>query len=110
MDVPETDQEFLVKADLPGVETKHIDNSVSNGVLVLTGERTKEKKRYQRYERFAGSFCREIPIPAIVDADKIAAESAGGVVSVRLPKKPELKPKKIAVQEPSNPGLRRGWA
>jgi HSP20 family protein len=103
VDVSETDQEFLVKADLPGVEAKNIDVSVAEGVLLLKGERQEErreqKKGYQRYERFAGSFYREIPIPAGVDADKITAESANGVVSIRLPKKPELKPKKIAVQE-----------
>ena len=103
VDVSETDQEFLVKADLPGVEAKNMDISVSDGVRVLKGERKEEKrdekKGYQRYERFTGSFYREIPIPASVDADKITAESAKGVVCVRLPKKPELKPKKIAIQE-----------
>lgn len=103
VDVSETDQEFVVKADLPGVVAKDIEVSVSDGALILKGERKEEKKKEEkgcrRYERFAGSFYREIPIPASVDADKITAESANGVVSVRLPKKPELKPKKIAVQE-----------
>lgn len=103
VDVSETDQEFLVKADLPGVEAKNIDISVSDGVLVLKGERKverkEEKKGYQRFERFAGSFYREIPIPVSVDAERITADTASGVVSVHLPKKPELKPKKIAVRE-----------
>ena len=103
VDVTEGEQEFVVKADLPGVATKDIDVSVTDGVLVLKGERCEEKreekKGYQRYERFTGSFYREIPIPSSVDADSISAQSSQGVVTVRLPKKPELKPRKIAVQE-----------
>ena len=103
VDVSETEQEFLVKADLPGVDAKNIDISVSDGMLLLKGERKEErkeeKKGYQRYERHTGSFYREIPIPTSVDAERITAESVSGVVSVHLPKKPELKPKKILVKE-----------
>lgn len=103
VDVSETEREFLVKVDLPGVETKDIDISISGGMLMLKGERKEEREEakggYQRCERFMGTFYRELPIPSSVDPDQITAETAKGVVSIHLPKKPELKPKKIAVQE-----------
>ncbi len=103
VDVTESEQEFLVKADLPGVPASAVNVSVTDGVLVLKGERNEvrkeEKEARQRYERFIGSFYREIPVPAGVDPDKITAEAANGVVTVRLPKKPELKPRQITIRE-----------
>jgi HSP20 family protein len=69
--------------------------------MVIRGEKKEEReekqKGYRRYERFAGSFYREVPLPPGADADKITAETAKGVVTVRIPKKPELQPRKIAV-------------
>jgi HSP20 family protein len=103
VDVTESDQEFLVKADLPGVPVSAVNVSVTDGVLVLKGERNEERKDekegFRRYERFTGSFYREISVPAGVDADKITAEATNGVVSVRLPKKPEVKPRQIPIRD-----------
>ncbi len=102
VDVTETDKEIRVRADLPGVEAKDIEVTVADGVLILRGEKKEEKEEkkenYYRSERFVGRFHREVPLPPGADADKIAATSAKGVVTVTIPKKPEAQPKKIAVQ------------
>jgi HSP20 family protein len=97
VDVEETEKELLVKADLPGVDPKDVEVSVMEGALVLRGEkkevREDKKKNYHRVERFIGKFYREIPIPAGVDPDKIAATCGKGVVTVTIPKKPEIQAK-----------------
>jgi HSP20 family protein len=102
VDIEETEKEFLVKADLPGVEPKDVDIQVVDNVLTVRGskEEKKEEKRknYHRTERFVGSFYRSIPLPVGVDAEKVAATCANGTVTITIPKKPEAQPKKIAVQ------------
>ena len=101
VDVEETDKEILVKADLPGVDPKAVEISVENGVLTIRGEMKEEKeekkKNYHRVERFSGSFYRSLALPPGADAEKVAATSANGVVTVTIPKKPEAQPKKISV-------------
>jgi HSP20 family protein len=102
VDVEETEKEFVVKADLPGVDPKDVEISLADGALVLKGEKKEakeeKKKNYHRVERFIGQFYREIPLPAGADADKVAATSAKGVITVTVPKKPDAQPKKIAVK------------
>ena len=101
IDLEETDSEILVKADLPGVDPKGIEISVENGVLTIRGEKKEEKeekgKNFHRVERFTGSFFRAIPLPPGADAEKVAATSANGVVTVTIPKKAEAQPKRITV-------------
>jgi HSP20 family protein len=101
VDIAETDKEIVVKADLPGVEAKDVEVSVMGGAVILRGERKEEreekKKNYHRTERFVGQFYREIPLPSGADPDKIVASSTKGVVTVTIPKKPEVQPKKITV-------------
>jgi HSP20 family protein len=101
VDVEETEKEFLVRADLPGVEPKNVEVAVEYGVLTVRGERKEEKeeksKDYHRVERFAGSFYRAVPLPVGVDAEKMTATSANGVVTIAIPKKPEAVPRKVVV-------------
>lgn len=102
VDVEETEKEFTVKADLPGIDPKDIDVQVVDGVLTLKGEKKEEKeekkKNYQRVERFVGTFYRAVPLPAGADSEKVVATTAKGVVTIRVPKKADLQPKKITVK------------
>jgi HSP20 family protein len=80
------------------VEPKNVEIAVEHGVLTVRGERKEEKEKdYHRVERFAGSFFRAVPLPAGVDAVKVTATSANGVVTITIPKKPEAVPRKIVV-------------
>ena len=102
VDIEETDKEVVVKADIPGVDTKDIDVSVADGFLILRGNKREEReekgKNFHRLERFEGEFYREFPVPAGVDADKISATCAKGVVTITLPKKPAAVAKKVTVK------------
>jgi len=102
VDISETEKAFVVKADLPGVEPKEVEVSVSDGVLTLKGEKREQKeekqKNFHRMERFVGQFFRSIPLPAGADEENVVATSAKGVLTICIPKKPEAQPKKIAVK------------
>jgi HSP20 family protein len=102
MDVEETEKEFLVKADLPGVDPKDVDIRVVDNVLTVRGgkEEKKEerKKSYHRMERFSGQFYRAVTLPAGTDPEKVNATSANGVITITIPKRPEAQPKKIVIQ------------
>jgi len=102
VDMEEAEKEIFVKADLPGVDAKDFNITVENGCLILRGEKkveTEEKKKnYHRLERFFGEFYREIPLPVYADTEKISAAFSKGVVTITIPKKPEVLPKKIAVK------------
>ena len=98
MDIEETEKEIVVKADLPGVDPKVVEISVENEVLTVRGEKKEEKNRnYHRVERLAGSFYRAIALPPGTEADKVSADSANGVITITIPKKPEAQPRKIMV-------------
>jgi|SRR6516225_3170569 HSP20 family protein len=102
VDVEETDKELLVKVDLPGVDPKNVEISVTDGALILKGEKKEEredkKKNYHRVERFYGEFYREVPLPSGIDTEKISAQGSKGVVTVTIPKKPESQARKIQVK------------
>lgn len=102
VDVEETDKEIIVKADLPGVDSKDIDIQVVDNVLTVRGgkeeQKEEKKKNYHRVERFSGQFYRAIRLPAVADANKVAATSANGTVTITIPKKAEAQPKKIVIQ------------
>jgi HSP20 family protein len=102
VDVEETEREFLVKADLPGVDPKDVDIRVVDNVLTVRGgkEEKKEerKKNYHRMERFSGQFYRAITLPAGTDPEKVNATSANGVITITIPKRPDAQPRKIAIQ------------
>ncbi|MCC7498610.1 MAG: Hsp20/alpha crystallin family protein [Bryobacterales bacterium] len=98
----ETENELVVKADLPDVDQKDIDINVENGTLALKGERRFEKKTdnqgYHRIERSYGSFVRYFGLPDSVDTEKVRAEYKNGVLTVTLPKKEAAKPRAIKVE------------
>jgi HSP20 family protein len=102
IDVAETKDEILVKAELPGMEEKDISVTLSGDNLMIKGERKSEKeekdKHFHRIERSYGSFQRVIGLPVSVDQEKITAEYKKGVLEVHLPKKPDLKPKEIEIK------------
>ena len=102
VDVSETDDNILVKAELPGMDTKDIDVSVQGDILVIKGEKKEEKEtkeeNFHRIERRRGTFARSIKIPVPVDADNIKAKYDKGVLTVTLPKKEESKAKQIEVK------------
>jgi HSP20 family protein len=90
VDVVENDKEIKVTAELPGIDEKEIDLSLSRGALTIRGEKQKEKedrgKDYYRMERSFGAFSRVIPLPAEVDDENVQASFRKGVLSITLPK------------------------
>lgn len=102
IDIYESDDNFLVKADLPGMEKKDIDISIHDGTLTIKGEKKLENeykdKSYVRAERYHGSFTRSIDFPSDVESDKIKASYKDGVLELLIPKKEEAKPKQIKVE------------
>ncbi len=101
LDVSETENVITVRAEVPGVDPKGLDISVSGDLLVLSGEKrheTEEKREgYYHSERRFGSFRRTIPLPASVDQDKITAEYERGVLKIELPKSEKAVAKRIPV-------------
>jgi len=106
VDILETENDLVLKADVPGVEQKDIDIQIENGTLTLKGERKferdEQKKGYHRLERSYGSFVRYFTLPDTVDPEKVRAEYNNGVLTVTLPKKEIAKPRSIKVQVNNN--------
>jgi HSP20 family protein len=104
IDMSEDENAYKISAELPGLEAKDVEVSVSGNTLVLKGEKRQEKeekdKNYHFSERAYGSFQRAFELPASVDRDKVAADFSKGVLTITLPKTPEAqKPqKKIEVK------------
>jgi HSP20 family protein len=87
------------------MDEKDIDIKVEDNTLTISGERRLEKEikeeNYHRIERAYGSFCRSFTLPNYVDQDKISAEYDNGILKITMPKKPELKPRKVKVLKAS---------
>jgi HSP20 family protein len=102
VDIYETENELVLKADLPDVDLKDIDVRVENQTLTISGERTFEKKDttkgYHRIERNYGTFVRSFSLPNTFDTEHIAADFKNGVLSVTLPKKEAAKPRQVKVE------------
>jgi len=101
LDVYEDNDQFVVKAELPGMKKEEIDISLHNGSLTLAGERrsgheTSDEGVY-RSERHIGRFQRTVDLPTTVRDDKVRAEYRDGILSITLPKAEEVKPKQISV-------------
>ena len=101
VDIYETPNELIVKADLPDVNEKDIDVRVENNLLAIRGERKFDKsvseESYLRVERTYGAFSRSFSLPNTVNAEKIGAEYKNGVLTVTLPKREESKPRQVKV-------------
>jgi len=104
VDIYETPQhEVIIKAELPEMKREEIGLTFENNVLTITGERKLDEQvtrdRFQRMERFYGSFSRSFTLPATVDAAQISASYKDGILTVRVPQREEAKPKQITVGE-----------
>jgi len=101
VDVFDTKDAIVLKAELPGLTPEDIDIEIDENVLTIRGERTLEETveegRYHRLERAYGSFARTLSLPQGVKADEVSAAFDGGVLEVRIPKADEVKPRKITV-------------
>jgi len=106
VDIYETENELVVKADLPDVQEKDIDVRVENNTLTIRGERKFSNEvhedNYLRIERAYGTFTRSFSLPNTVDTEAIKAEYRNGVLSVRMPKREESKPKQIKISVSEN--------
>jgi len=101
MDVSETKDDLVIKAEMPGMNKEDVKISIHDNVLTLKGEKKQEKEEkdanYHRIERSYGSFCRSFTLPTSVKADKVKATYKDGVLNVTLPKTEEAKPKEIPI-------------
>ena len=101
-DISETDKEFVVRADLPGLKKEEVKVTFNDGLLTIQGERKQHKEetkeKYHRVENYYGSFSRAFSLPDNIKADAIRCESKDGVLSVHIPKSEQKKPKEITIQ------------
>lgn len=101
VDIHETDNAFIVEAELPGLTKDDIKLSVHESTLTLEGEKRMEEEKkgrnWHRQERAYGKFQRVFTLPSAVDADKITATFKNGVLTIELPKSEAAKPKEIPI-------------
>jgi HSP20 family protein len=101
MDLVETQDDFVLKADLPGMSENDVNVELENNVLTISGERKTEHEEqqegYYRLERATGSFSRALSLPEGIDADAVAATFDNGVLTVRIPKPAQVKPRKVKI-------------
>lgn len=102
LDLVETKNDLVVKAEVPGMEPNDIDISLSDGVLTIKGEKKQEKEEkeadYHLIERCYGAFTRSLRLPKEVQSDKISASYKDGILKVILPKSEEAKKKEIRIK------------
>jgi HSP20 family protein len=97
-DVYQTEKEYVIAVDLPGIERAALEISIDDDKLLIRGERVIEAEGQQRIERPHGRFLRKFGVPAIVDQKAIAAEYKDGVLRVHLPKRKEQKTRKVEIK------------
>lgn len=102
MDLLETEDHFVLRADLPGMTQEDVRIEVEDRTLTVAGERKAEHEAngegYYRLERATGAFSRTLTLPDGVDAEGIGARFVNGVLEVRIPKPEERKPRRVAIQ------------
>jgi HSP20 family protein len=101
MDVVEGEDEFVLRADLPGLSEQDVNIELEDSVLTISGERKSEheerKEGYYRLERSAGVFTRTLTLPDGVDPERVRASFDRGVLEVRIPKPEQRKPRKVTI-------------
>jgi HSP20 family protein len=100
VDIYETENDLVLKADVPELNLKDVDIRVENGTLTIKGERKFEQKpnqAYHRIERSYGSFARSFVLPDSSDPERIRAEYKAGVLTVTIPKKDTAKPRTVKI-------------
>jgi HSP20 family protein len=101
MDLVESGDHFVLRADLPGIREEDVKIEVEDGTLTVSGERKAEHESkedgYYRVERAFGSFSRSLTLPKGVDADAVSASFDRGVLEIRIPKPEESKPRRIEI-------------
>ena len=106
LDVRQTEDGYLVLVDLPGVKSEDVAVELIDQVLTISGSRAPvETGEAQRLERPSGSFVRRLTLPKGVDSEKVMAEYKEGVLEVRIPKRAEAKPKRIAISGTSQKAI-----
>src|SRR5436309_13491537 len=101
MDLVETDDDFVLRADLPGLTEADVNIELEDSVLTVSGERKAEheerKEGYYRVERASGNFSRSLTLPEGIDPEKVQASFEHGVLEVRIPKPGQRKPRKVTI-------------
>jgi HSP20 family protein len=100
VDVAETQEKIVVRAEVPGLKQEDIQIEFENGLLTIKGERKHEKTEgttWHRVERVYGNFSRSFTLPRTVDGEKITAAYREGILEIDVPKKEEAKPKNIRI-------------
>jgi HSP20 family protein len=104
VDIFETENDLVMTAEVPGIDEKDIEIKIEDNTLILKGARKFEKEtkeeNYHRIERSYGSFYRAFTLPNSIDPDKIQAEHENGVLKITMPKRTELKPRKVKILKP----------
>ena len=107
VDVSESEDEYLIKASLPGINPEDLDINIESNVLTIKGEYKEEKesenRRYHMRERRSGNFCRSFSLPNAVDTEAVEATYEAGVLTLSLPKAEEAKPQRIEVKSIDQP-------
>jgi HSP20 family protein len=102
VDIYETEDAIVIKAELPDVDQKDIEVRIEDNTLLLKGERKHagevKKENYHRIERYFGSFQRSFSLPAVIQQENVSATCERGVLTITLPKKEETRPKQIKVE------------
>lgn len=102
VDIIEHQDRFVVRADVPGVDPAGIDVSMEAGVLSISGDRHAEElasvDAVKRHERSSGRFYRRFALPDTTDVGHITARSSQGILEISIPKLPEVRPRRIAIQ------------
>ena len=102
VDISETEQSFVVTADMPGVKPENMEISLHQGVLTIRGERNTDNEvtesNFTRRERIRGTFYRQFNLPETADEETVSAKSNNGVLEITIPKAQKAKPISITVE------------